>query len=46
MKTYEEQTEQVFAEDLRNGIWLSNSPESAIMTHMLMWFAGQTSAPK
>ena len=36
VKTYEEQMGQVFAEDLRFGIWLSNAPESAVKTHMLM----------
>ena len=34
--TYEEQTGKIFAEDLRVGVWLSNAPESALKTHMIM----------
>ena len=36
VKTYEEQMGQVFAEHLRFDIWLSNAPERAIKTHMLI----------
>ena len=36
IKTNEEQTEKVFAEDLRICIWLSDAAESAIKTPMLM----------
>ena len=35
IKTCEGQTEKVFAEDLRIGIWLSNAPGSTVKTHML-----------
>eukprot|EP00975_Prorocentrum_lima_P056426 11830585-Prorocentrum_lima.AAC.1 len=34
--TYEEQTSKIFPDDLRIGVCLSNAPESAVKTHMLM----------
>ena len=36
LHTYEEQTGEIFAEDLRVGVWLLNAPESALKTHVLM----------